>query len=675
MLRILCCVALAAAAAAQGGDALGTASDRFSALYPSRAKTFAKASSDPDDFPSAQYQGNDDGFTGTNGCEAYRTIDQGTPLAVLAHAAGRPGVMNLFFRNFWSGFSGLPIQPNEDNTARIWLDGALAHDQPLSHYFRNQSDPLGQVPPFSGAFTASRAGGHVTHAQLRWNDEFRLGVLEDPTSNAARFHRVSFTLGTPENEVPLEDLARWETIAQARGTWPHAAVRVPQTASWTIAPGASAALPLTGPMTVLELTAQVGNHADWEHLWARFTFDKLPQPSVLVPLRLLGAMLAPPHRFPVQGLLFQNDGDRTLSSFYPMHFEDRATLQFENRGPAPIALNLTYATTTAPEPEPWGYFTVTWHSALTGTGETFFGPRLTNCRGLLRGLILEDRVDTTGRIPNMDLQHLEGDLCVRINGNRGSDHLFDASETSIGRWGWYLTRSDVPFVSDTSFNSSINLLQFPNGVYQARRITGSLYLFDPMHFVDGIQIALEHGVQNGSNAEYGLASFFYLQPGAARRQLFEIDIGSPASEAQHQVQFTEWSNYTRTGAFFRDQFFGTPAVTDTVRDIRTFLSFRVVRSGEFARGRPVGIGLRLDRLGGAGLTVCQADVFVDGQPAGLLHSFTHNPNFPWKEGNECEVELPRALTDGKAAFTVELRPRPGSDPLRVARVRVHEYVH
>jgi hypothetical protein len=47
--------------------------------------------------------------------------------------------------------------------------------------------------------------------------------------------------------------------------------------------------------------------------------------------------------------------------------------------------------------------------------------------------------------------------------------------------------------------------------------------------------------------------------------------------------------------------------------------------------------------------------------------------FVWAEGGECEVELPRALTDGKSSVTVELRPRAGSDPLQVARVWVYEY--
>ena len=40
-----------------------------------------------------------------NGCEAYRSLDAGRSLAVLAHFEGRPGVLGLFFRNFWSGLS------------------------------------------------------------------------------------------------------------------------------------------------------------------------------------------------------------------------------------------------------------------------------------------------------------------------------------------------------------------------------------------------------------------------------------------------------------------------------------------------------------------------------------------------------------------------------------------
>jgi hypothetical protein len=287
--------------------------------------------------------------------------------------------------------------------------------------------------------------------------------------------------------------------------------------------------------------------------------------------------------------------------------------------------------------------------------------------------MLEDAVDNTGRLANVDLTHLEGDLCVRINGNRGEDHSFDASETSIGRWGWYLSPADRPFVQDTSFQSWMTLRPLPQGFYEGRRVQGSLFVFDPIHFVDGIDIVLEHGVQNSSNAEYGLTAFLYVEPGAARRTIAEIDVGNPTSEAQHQVQFTQWSNYNRAGPFFRDHFFGTSAITDSVRHVRDFLRFRVVRTAEADR-RPAAVGFRLDRLGDPTTTVCQADVFVDGVHAGLLHCFTHSAVFPWKEGGECEVELPRATTDGKVAFTVEVRPRQGSDPLRIARAWVYEYL-
>ena len=71
--------------------------------------------------------------------------------------------------------------------------------------------------------------------------------------------------------------------------------------------------------------------------------------------------------------------------------------------------------------------------------------------------------------------------------------------------------------------------------------------------------------------------------------------------------------------------------------------------------------------------MCQAEVFVDGVYAGLLHSFTHNVAFPWLEGGEVEVELPLAATNGKGSFVVELRPRAGTDPLNLARAWVYEY--
>lgn len=657
----------------------GRDSELLSTLFPSRVHTYVKASSDPDDRISAPWRGNDDGFTGVNHCEAYRYDEQGTPVVVLADFEGRAGVLGLFFRNFWSDSGGGRTQLGEDNRTRIWTDGVLRHDMPLTNYFRNPSDPRGQVPPFTGPFTGNRAGGHVTNTQIRWDHSFRLALDDDAFQNAARFHRVSATLASPEGELPVPDYASWEWIARRPGVWPHHSPRQAQTAVVQLAGGGGRGqLLLAGPQTLLELTFVVPAHMDWQGLWARFTWDNATQPQVQVPLRLLGAMVEPPARFPIASLLVNNDGDRRVTCWFPMHFAQNARLEFENRNGHAVPLQVTYATVAGPHPGEWGYFTTGYQAGITGTGEPFQGPRLTNCKGMLRFMMLEDHADTSGRIPNMNMSHLEGDLCIRINGNRGDDHVFDASETGIGRWGWYLTPADQPFVSDTSFNSTVLLRGLPSGHVEGRRVMGSSFIFDPVHFVDGIDILLEHGMQNDSNADYQLLTFFYLQQGAARRTIAEIDIGNPTpghphSEPSHQVQFTAWSSYTRHGNFFRDQFYGTPTVTDTVRHIRDFVRFRVQRPDDLNNQRPLAIGVRLDRLGGPNLRLCQADVFVDGRPAGLLHVATHNQVFLWKEGGELEVELPRALTDRKSSMTIELRPRPGSDPLRLARIWVYEY--
>ena len=651
----------------------GRAAQDFARLFPSRVKSFVKASYDPDDRVVAAQRGNDDGFTGTNFCEAYRTSDQGAPLSVLAHFEGRPGVLGLFFRNFWSDGMGLASMPGENNQTKVWLDGLLAYDQPLQNFFRNQDDPRGQIPPFSGEFTGHRSGGHLTHAQLRWNNSFKLGILDDGYQNAARFHRVAALIATPEGELPMADMADWQRIAAHRGTWPHQSDRSPQSVSYMLAAGAQQTLQLAGPSTLLEVTCTVGAPMDWLGLWARFSWDNQTSPSVDLPLRLLGGRITPPFSHPVNGLLFNNDGDRRITCYFPMPFASTARLTFVNQNGTPVNLRVDYAQQAGATPQPWGYFTAVHRAGVTGSGEPFLGPRITNARGTLRGLLLEDCADTTGRIPNQTLTHLEGDLCLRINGTRGEDHSFDASETSIGRWGWYLTPADRPFTSDSSFQTSIKLREMSPGQYEGRRMMGSLLIFDPVHFVNGIDMVLEHGVQNQANAEYAFTAFLFVEPGSARRLIREIDIGDPVSESASNVQYTQWSLTTRTSNFFRDQFYGSGPVTDSVRHIRDFLRFRVVRPSDSIRTEPVCVGFRLDRMGGSTAGICQATVLVDGQPAGLLHSFTHSSQFPWKEGNECEVELPRALTDGRNSFTVELRPRLGTDPLKVARAWIYEY--
>jgi hypothetical protein len=668
------CVAVASLPA-QGR---GPASDRFATLFPSRVKTFVKAGYDPDDRPIAPAQGNDDGFSGTNGSAAYRFVDNGTGVAALAHFDGRPGVLGLFFRNFWSDSVGQGAWPGENNRTRVWIDGALAHDLPLRDYFRRTDDPRGQIAPFSGPFTGWRSGGHLTHAQLRWQDRFVLGLDDDAYSNAARFHRVAATIASPEGELPIADMASWEEIARLGGGWPHRAVRVPTTTTLNLAAGSSASLVLSGPSTLLEVTCVVPQHVDWMGLRAQFTWDGAARPQVDAPLRLLGAMIEPPHRFPVASLLFGNDGDRRVTCYFPMPFAQQARLTFVNANAQPVALDVTLAQLPGQHPQPWGHFHAVYRSEQTGTGETFVGPKFVDARGSLRMLLLEDSVDNTGRLTNVTTTHLEGDLCVRINGTRGADHTFDASETGIGRWGWYLTAADLPFVSDTSFNSGISFVPLGPGLAEARRIMGSTLVFDPVHFVSGLDVVLEHGIQNSANADYRMLAFCYVEPGAARRVIAELDVGnasasSPVGEPNFQVQYTAWSSYTRQGHFLRDQFYGDGPLADTVRHIRDYLRFAFARPTDGTLHRGLCVGFRVDRLGGT-LAPCQAEVYVNGQRAGLLHVVTHSPVFPWVEGGECEVELPRALTDGKATLQIELRPRPGSAPLRVARAVVYEYV-
>lgn len=668
------CTLLAPMVSAQ---ARGQISDDFAKLFPSRVKTFVKASYDPDDRPISWAQGNDDGFTGTNGSASYRSSQAGNNVAVLAHFEGRPGVLGLFFRNFWSDAIAQPSLPGENNRTRIWLDGALAHDLQLSDCFRNENDALGQVAPFTGPFTGSRSGGHFTHAQLRWQDRFVLGLEDDGYANAGRFHRVAATIASPEGELPMPEVGTWERISKHPGSWPHEAARQASATTLNLAAGGYGVLNLAGPATLLEVTCVVPQHQDWLGLDAEFTWDGATAPQVAAPLRLLGAMVEPPHRFPVNSLLFSNDGDCRVTCYFPMPFAQNAQLKFVNRNAGAVALQVTTALRAGHHVRPWGYFHADYHNGVTTTGVAFAGPRFVNARGTLRMLLLEDTMDNTGRMQNVTASHLEGDLCVRVNGNRGADHSFDASETSIGRWGWYLTPADQPFVSDTSFNSGLMLRGLAPGVGEARRIMGSTFVFDPVHFVSGLDVVVEHGMQNTANADYRLLAFCYVEPGAARKKIAEIDIGNatstPTGEPTHQVQYTAWSTYSRQGHFMRDQFYGDGMLVDSVRHIRDYLRFMVTRPAGSANNAPLCVALRMDRMGGA-LPPAQADVFVNGQYAGLLHVCTHNPVFPWVEGGECEVELPRALTDGRASLRVELRPRIGTAPVRIARATVYEYL-
>ncbi len=647
-------------------------SDGLARLFPSRAKTFVKASVDPDDSVFNPTQGNDDGFTGMNNCESYRTRTAAGEVAVLAHKAGRSGFMGCFFRNFWSDSTGLNIRHLERNRTQILIDRQVMFDMPLTDYFRSPSHSAGQIAPFSGPFTGGRSGGHLTHTPIAWENEFELRVHENAFANAGRFHKVCGTVNGPEERVQIPRIGDWEEVAGSRGAWPHATRRMAATSTHSISAGSSATVFLAGPATLLELTCRVGAPADWDHLTARFFWDNRQIPSVDVPLRVLGGMLKAPFQTSFQAMLFHNDGKQQITTYFPMPFRTRGKLMFVNTGSTKIQLDVTTSLARGSYPEPFGYFTASHQAGITQTGIPFQGPKFADTYGMLRGIMLESGMDTTGTIPGMDTFHLEGDLMVRINGNRGDDHVFAASETSIGKWGWYLSPADKPFVQDTSYHTGI-IPVAANGVVSTRRLMGSTFIFDPILFSSGIDIRLEHGVQNLSNADYALTTFMYLDPGAARQRELEIDVGDVLSESLSKVQFDQHREYRTVGHFFRDAGFSSQPIVEDVRELRSFYRFTFVPQNDPLRVGKYGLGFRLFHPKISGGSLLHADIFVDGRDAGLLHVATSNFVSPMKEGGECEVEIPVQMTKGRASFTVEIRPRPGSAPVQLAKAWVYQY--
>ena len=660
---------------AQQLDATGV-TDSFARLLPSRAKTFIKSSSDPDDRADGAFRGNDDGFTGRSGTEAYREGSVDRRFAVLADIQGRPGYVGCFFKNFWSGFAGTPRAAWEENFTDIDIDGVRAYERILTDFIRDRSDPMGQVPPFSGPFTASRSGASLTHTPLVFADSIKIRCEDDIFTNAARFHKVAGVLASPDDPLEVPDLFAWEQVEGLRGSWPHATPHAPERAVYKLAPWTTTRIEFRdGPGALLELRARVNDRAAWDSLQVRIYFDGQSKPAVDVPLRVLGGMLREPHAFAFDALLSGNDGAEEIWSYFPMPFVKQLEIELVNDAAVGHRVELTTSFGYGAYPEPWGYFTAFWNEGITQTHVPFIGPSLEGCEGVMRSIALESGFDFTGRIPPpVDTQHLEGDLCIRINGDRGDAHTFAASETSIGKWGWYLTPADQPFVSDESYNSAIQISAVDGELFM-RRMQGSQFVFDPVSFVDGFSLVLEHGIRNESNADYGLLTTFYVKPGPARQRFLDLDIGDPVSEAAHRVQMQSVRDYTLTAQFFRDEYFGTAAVTDTVRelDLLTSLEFTVdVARVDTSHGLAIGFRLDRRRTGEGGLA--QAEVFVNGQYAGLLHAWNSNEFFPWKEGTELEVEIPKALTDGVGELHIEVRPVAGSGALRFARVFMYNYL-
>ncbi|MCA8940971.1 MAG: DUF2961 domain-containing protein, partial [Planctomycetes bacterium] len=386
--------------------------DTFSSLFNPRFKTFARSSSDPNDTATLPSYGNDDGFSGQNDVEAYRETDAFGEYAVLTHQSGRPGYLSSFFRNFWGGLGGLVQLPWENTRAQWFFEDQLWFDMPLMDYFR--SPGMGQIPPFDGPFTESRAGGHITYAPMMWENDFKLRVMDNWFFNAARFHRVTGVLGTWDDLLELPDRDAWEVVANNAGSWPHQTTRVPHQVVLNV-PGNGGALniPLSGPATILEFTATVTDPAHWDGLVARFTFDGALFPQVDIPLRMLGGMVRQPFSAPVTTLLMNNNGNDRITCYFPMHFASTAVLEIVNDNPGKGAqVTIDYCLGTGTHPGDWGYFTTSYNEGITQTGVPFPGPSISDAQGMVRFMCLESSINNFGTIPgSVSLMHIEGDLC------------------------------------------------------------------------------------------------------------------------------------------------------------------------------------------------------------------------------------------------------------------------
>ncbi|MEV4199220.1 DUF2961 domain-containing protein [Micromonospora globbae] len=358
---------------------------------------------------------------------------------------------------------------------------------------------------------------------------------------------------------------------------------------------------------------------------------------------------------PVRSLMFGVDpATSTLSSWWPMPYRSRWTVELRNGSDVPIAPSVATVTTArsarwAPALRPTGdagYFRATATSADTVPGADHL---FLDVAG--RGKFVGVTHTMEGHIPSGNQRnYLEGDERVYVDGAQ-SPSIHGTGTEDFYESGWYFNHGT--FSAPTNGNPAHEVADYGcrydcTGAYR-------LMLADSVAFGTALRFGIEHGPGDQDPARYGSTAYWYGQDTVAQRWTDTVDVGDAASEAAHA--YASGGERQVLTATFEGDDGGPRPVTDDTRASTTPIRFRVALD-------PDNHGAVLRRIGDQSSGYQSVAVRVDGRDAGTWTQPLANGTHRWLED---EYRLPAALTAGRSAVTVTLTPTDGAPAWSAAR--------
>lgn len=363
----------------------------------------------------------------------------------------------------------------------------------------------------------------------------------------------------------------------------------------------------------------------------------------------------------VKALMYAMDPSaKTMTSWWPMPYLDRATVELYN-GSSHAITAADSSVTSAPDPSvaqqlspsgDSGYFRATANGGPTTPGQDYVFLH-TGGWGKFVG-VTESMTGPGSRA------YLEGDERVYVDGSR-TPQIHGTGTEDFYEGGWYFDRG--------TFTDPVNGEPLHEGGYAGcpagSDCTGTYrsMIEDAVPFGSSITFGIEHGPVDDVQADYSSTAYWYGRDAVTEQLTDTLDIGNPASEQAHGYHSADSGPTSLTSTYEGND--GTPQpLTHPVRSTTGPVSFQLMLDKQNS-------GVLLRRMSDQANAYQQADVTVDGQPAGTWLEPLGNADHRWLDDT---FWLPSALTAGKSVITVTLTPATGTPGWTAARYTAQSLV-
>jgi len=395
-----------------------------------------------------------------------------------------------------------------------------------------------------------------------------------------------------------------------------------------------------------------------QHARLRISFDG--QRTVDAPLgQFFGAGLG---LYQVQALMHSIDvKNKTLTSWWPMPFRDRATVELYNgsnqtitdAGSGVTSSRDSAAARALSRSGNDGYFRATSNGGPTTPGSDHVFLQ-TGGQGKFVGV-------THSMTGPASRGYLEGDERVNVDGAK-TPQIHGTGTEDFYQGGWYFDRGTFtdPVMGEPVHQSGI--AGCPSGM----DCTGTYrsMLTDAVPFSSSLTFGIEHGGMDDVQADYSSTAYWYGRDADAQQTSDSLDVGNPASEQAHGYRSPSPGTATPLTSTYEGNDGAPQPVTHQVRATNAPVTFQLTLNKHNQ-------GAMLRRMSDQASSYQAADVSVDGQPAGTWLEPLGNGEHRWLDDT---FQLGSALTAGKKTITVQLTPVAGSPAWTAARYTAQSLV-